>query len=300
MNDVQHAERRTRLEELDEPEIAPFVRAPAITDASVYWMPVSQFPVLPRQREWLQEFHTRLAALLQRQHGLREEVFLQFKALYPDLIDRFTSTASDHMPMTGMSLRPGTQPAPLPDLKSIQRQVEDATKSGTGVDTARWTPDYLHWFARKRPKEQREHFFGHAGMMTLYLQPDPQTAAPVVEMPGFVKKLSVYDANMQDNIQAAYGLRDTFLAHSKEVFGEPFRNDPAYKGMAFILPLLSSASLLEATAEERAQWFGVFHGYFIESRQDSGMVLALQPPDFDVSLYELLRTMQEDGLVYRT
>lgn len=290
---------RMRLQQVADIRIDPFVRAPAITDSSVYWMPVSQFPMLPFQREWLEKFHVRLAALLKDRQGLREELFLQFKSLYPDLIDRFTSTSSAFMPMSGMSLRPGSRPTSLPDLDAVRKQVESAQKNGTGVDTKTWMPDYLHWFARKRPVEQRSGFLGHGGLMTLYIKPDPETAAPVVEMPGFVKSLKVYDDKMQDDIQAGYSLRDAFLKKSKEVFGEAFRDDPAYNGMMFILPLLTSESLLSATPKERAVWFSVFDGYFIESQQDSGMVLALKHPDFDESMSDLLREMREAGIVYR-
>lgn len=289
---------RSRLEQLEELALDPFVRATAVTDASVYWMPVGKFPMLPWQREWIQEFHARLARLFKKS-GLREEVFLQWKTLYPDLLDRFTKTSSEHVPVTGMSLKPGNAPVEAPDLESVRKQVEDAQKNQTGVDTTRWMPDYLHWFARKRPVEQREHFLGHGGMLTLYIAPDPATSAPEVEMPGFVKKLSVYDARMQDDIQAAYSLRDAFLARSKEAFGAAFREDPAYRGMAFILPLLTGASLVSATPDERAAWFDVFHGYLVESKPDSGMVLAVKSPEFDETLSELLREMRDDGFVYR-
>ncbi len=286
---------RRRLEKVEVQGLDPFVRAPAITDASVYWMPVRQFPMLPRDREWLAEFHRRLAILLQKEHGLREELFLQFKVLYPDLIDRFTATSSDFMPVTGMSLRPGTSPVSPPDLDSIREQVEGAQKGSTGVDTTRWMPDYLHWFVRKQPEKQREAFLGHGGLITLYLAPDGGTAAPVVEMPGFVKKMSIYDPNMQEAIQAGYSLRDTFLPRSKEVFGAAFKQDPAFKGMAFILPLLNSESLLQATPEERSRWFEVFSAYLIESRPDSGIVLALKEPDFDAKLIDLLADMRREG-----
>jgi hypothetical protein len=141
--------------------------------------------------------------------------------------------------------------------------------------------------------EQRASFLGYGGLLTLYIKPGPETAAPVIEMPDFVKSLKVYDARMQDDIQAAYSLRDAFLKQSKEVFGEPFR-------MLFILPLVSSESLLASLEEERAAWFSAFDAYFVESQQDFGLVLALKDPDFDEPLNDLLQNMREDGLVYRS
>jgi hypothetical protein len=293
------AKKHSRLHPVEELKLEPWLRAPSITDCSVYWLPVHSFPMLPQQREWIGEFHLRLAALMKSDRGLREETFLQFKSLYPDLIERFTDTSSQFMPVTGMSLRPGEQPTPLPDLDAIRTQVESAQKNGTGIDTTSWMPDYLQWFVRKRPVDQRVNFLGYGGLLTLYIEPDPATVAPVLDLPGFVKSLPVYDPNMQSDIDAAYSLRDAFLAKSKATFGKPFMKDPAYRGMAFILPLLSSQSILNATPEQREEWFGVFDGYFLESKQDRGMVLVLKDSEFDQTLNELLQKMAEDGLVYR-
>jgi len=291
---------RSRLEPVEEATLDPWVRAPAITDNSIYWMPVDPFPMLPQQREWIDAFHGRLATQMKSRFQLREEVFLQFKALYPDLLDRFTSTSSQFMPVSGMSLRPGEQPKALPDLESIRKQVEAATKNGTGVDTNVWMPDYLQWFVRKLSAEQRASFLGYGGLLTLYIAPDPATVAPALKLPGFFTSMPIYDDSIQANLDAGFALRDAFLNKSKEVFGEPFREDPSYKGMAFILPLLSSQSILDATPEQRQIWFSVFDGYLIESKQDRGMILAVKDPAFDEVLKDLIKQMREDGLVYRS
>lgn len=116
MSGVSSPQVRSRLEEIPSLSIEPFARATGITDASVYWIPVWGFPILPRQSEWLREFHRRLATHLADNGALRQECFLQFKSLYPDLIDRFTSTSTRFLPMTGTALTPGVAPRRLPQL----------------------------------------------------------------------------------------------------------------------------------------------------------------------------------------
>ena len=60
------------------------------------------------QREWLEQFLRRLADVVKNEHDLREEWFLQFKSLYPHLLNRLTERANKYHPMTGMTLAPGT------------------------------------------------------------------------------------------------------------------------------------------------------------------------------------------------
>ena len=291
---------KSRLSEYKEPTLAPFVRATTVIDCSIYWLPVSQFPMLPRQREWILEFHKRLGTHLAQTRKLRQEMFLQFKSLYPDLLNSFTATSGDHMPMTGASLTPGEVPPELPDFESVKKQVEAAGKNGKPLDVNQWMPDVLHWFLLKKPERQRELFFGRGGMFTLYLAPDPETVAPVIEVPRYMRTHPAYSDSMQGEINAAYSLRDKFLKQSKEAFGEPFRGDASYKGLMFVLPLFTSASLVQATPEQREAWFAIFDGYLIESKVDTGLVLALKEPQFDEELMILLERMEADGHVYRS
>ncbi len=255
--------------------------------------------MLPHQREWIQEFHRRLAAHLKTSHGLREECFLQLKFVYPDLINKLTETSSEYIPMIGASLVPGTLPPLLPDFEAIKKQVENASKDGKPVDVNKWMPDHMLWFLLKKPEKQRADFFGVGGMLTLYLPPDPEAIAPVFEMPRIVKSHPAYSDTMQTEIQAGYSLRDNFLMQSKNIFGEPFRRDPSFRGLLFALPLLTSSSLLSATADQREAWFTVFSAYLIESKPDRGMLLAVKWPDFDLTLAEITDCMKEDGFVYR-
>ena len=103
----------SQLSEPDRNQIEPFLRAMGMKDAPVYWSPVWEPPMLPFQRTWLLEFHRRLAVVLEN-GGLRQESFLRLKSLYPDLIDTFTKTSAEFLPLTGGGLKPGVAPVGIP------------------------------------------------------------------------------------------------------------------------------------------------------------------------------------------
>lgn len=289
----------SRLSETGPVTIAPFTRAQSITDASIYWIPVWDFPVLPFQRTWLREFHRRLAAQLRKAYGTRQECFLQFKSLYPDLLDTFSETSGQFLPMTGRGVVPGSTPAPAPDFKQVREQVEQATQSGEPVDTQRWMPDYLHWFLTKEPELQRDRFFGYGGMLTLFLPEDKQAQAPSLALPRVITSHPAYTHGTDKEIQAMYSLQDSFLQRSKQMFGESLRSDANFKGLLFVLPLLSGRLATAASAEERARWFNLFTGYFIESKEDKGLVLLISEPGYDEALSLIVQGMERDGYVYR-
>ncbi len=292
-----------RLQPIAELSLHPFVRATEIEDCSLYWMPVDSFPMNNMQRTWLLTFHQRLALHLQQKYKLREEVFLHFKCIYPDLVSRFGETSLDFVPMMGAAITPGTsQPKPI-DMQSLKEQVGQASKNGTLLNTQQWMPDLLYWFSGKKPVEQKQAFYGQGGMMSLFLAPDPETAPPDIYLPLLVRTSPGFIGSgaekMQSEVARAYSLRDAFLNKSKEVFGAPLREQASYKGMLFILPFFTAATLTSVSAELRKVWFDVFEGYFIESPVDEGVLLMLKKPDFDEELGLLMEKMREDGHVYR-
>jgi hypothetical protein len=297
------AEKASRLEPIDEKPLDPFVRARDVEDCSIYWMPVSSYPMNFMQRKWLLEFHQRIAQHLKQKYELREEVFLHFKHIYPHLVDRFTETSVDYVPMAGASVTPGT---PLPErlnMEGLKAQVDEATEKGTLLDVTKWMPDFLYWLSSKKPVEQRESFLGQGGMMTLFLAPDPNTKAPTIELPRYIRTspgFATSRANLMNaEIEKAYSMRDGFLAKSKAIFGEPLREDSSYKGLMFVLPFFTAKNLTNATAEQRSSWFEVFDGYMVESPGDQGLLLVINQPDFDDELAEIVHDLKKDGHVYR-
>lgn len=291
--------RPSRLSPTSLPEdLAPFVRAAEITDVSLYWMPIKEFPVLPRQRGWILEFLKRLGPALKASDGLREENFLPFKSLYPDYLDRFTQMSVEYLPLSGISLAPDTKPTNNPTFEEIKNLIEEGSKSGKPIDVNQFVPDILYWFLMKRGEEQRQDFWGGGGMITLYLKPDMASQAPKIHFPKVITSRPDFDKGMEGKIQATYSMKDSFLQKSKELFGKPFEKLPMYQGLRFILPILSSSNLMNVAAAERERYLQLFDGMFIESKADHGMLMMMKNPLFDDQLFEILQSMLKDGHEY--
>jgi hypothetical protein len=289
-------EQRKRLTPLEQsPQLLPFVRAPELTDIALYWLPVRGYPMPAGQRHWILAFLRRLKSRLTRDKKLRLETFLQFKALYPDLLNRFLSRSQEYQPLTGLLLRPGTKPPDLPTFEDIEAE----TKKGGPIDVAQWMADYCYWFLAKQDERQREDFFGWGGMILLFLEPDPGTKPPDLKIPKVMRTHpALKDVDVEAKMAIAYSLQDKFLKQSKEVFGNLVREDPTYPGIPYILPLLQSNDVVDATLKERAQWFEVFHVYCVESKPDKGILLATKDVDFDETLIALVEELREDGIEY--
>jgi hypothetical protein len=291
---ASHPARRSRLMEARKDDsLTPWVRAVDVTDCSLYWMPISGFPMPHLERQWMLAFLTKLGAKLKKT-GLREEWFLLFNYLFPDLLDTFTSRAGDYMPIAGMTLTPGHAPVKRMEFEELKEVIENAEKKGEMVDVTQWMPDGAQWFARKHPEEQRRDFFGHGGTFGLYLKP-PAEVPQLPEIPLFIRSHPSFSADIEADYQMAMSMQDGFLQKSKEMFGEPFRNDPAYEGFVFILPLLNAEAAVSAEPKERQRWLELADAYFFESKEDNGMLLLCKDPEFDESLREILDELREEG-----
>lgn len=283
-----------RLSEIGS-SLLPFRRALSLDDISLYWLPVARFPVPESQREWILDFYLRLDQEMQRR-DLRVETFLQFKSLYPDLLKPFLKTTNQYQPITGVSIVYGELPPEPPTFEEIQRTVE----KGGMVDVNQWMADYCHWFLVKKPQEQRRNFFGHGGVFSLYLKSDPSVTPPKVEIPRIVRTHPMFEKmEVEAKISAAYGLSDGFLKKSHEMFGEPFRDDPSFEGILFVIPLLFSRHFLDVSTSERQRWFELFDAYMIESPTDKGVLLAVNDPNFDEALESILNAMREEKFYYQ-
>ena len=291
---------RKRLFKHQEPSLAPFVRASGIADCSVYWCGVREFPMSGYERSWLLEFLRRLAQLLKQNHGLREETFLQSKSTLPDLMPVFLKQSSTYLPVAGMTLIPGPEPVKLPTIEEMQEAVMAAAESKTAPDVSQWMADYAHLFLDKSSEAQREDFFGYGGMFSLLLKPDSKPKQTLPALPRIMTSHPAYSGTLPKQFEMAQSFQDDFLARSKLIFGEPFREDPSYKGLPFILPLLTAASILQAVPDVRKQWFELFDFYWIESKPDGGLLLVYKDPDFDPQLIDLLENMRSDGHIYRS
>lgn len=284
---------RPRLSDPTTSSLLPLRRAETIDDISFYWLPVYQFPIPPAQVRWILEFH-RLLDFELTKDGLHPETFLQFKTLYPELLNRFLETAPDYQPFTGVSLRHGEA---LPEPITFEK-LEAEVKKGGLIDVNQWMMDYCHWFLTKRPLDQRKDFFGLGGICSLWVPKDAGEESSL-QIPRIMRTHPLFKtSNVEEKIAGLYSLQDPFLNQLRDVFGEPFRNEPSYPGMLFVLPLFDSRAMLSSTAEERKIWFDIFGSYLIESVRDKGILLAVKDPEFDDRLVAILQQMELDGRTY--
>ncbi len=287
--------KRGRLTPVDRnPELAPWRRAQELTRCSLYWMPVSGFPVPLAQRAWLLQFLERLASTMSEQFELRREVFLQFKTV-PELMDTFLRNAQGFQPILGLSRRPGAAIPRVPDTATLTRMV----KEGKEIKFNEIAPDYSYWFLRKSGAKQLEAFWGHGGISMVFTKPDPAAAAPPLPFSAaFRKKCKGIEESGVDGLwEAAFALKDGFQAKSKELFGTGLEDEPQYPGLPFILPLLQSSDFFNQLDQESAKWFQIFDVYLRESPEDLGILLASKT-DLDDTLIELLAKMRADGFTY--
>ena len=287
---------RKRLEPRDKsPQLSPFVRATKLTDIALYWLPVRQYPMRSPERQWILAFLARLKSKLAAAKKLRLETFLQFKALYPDLLDLFLSRSMEYQPMTGLLLQPGAKPPELPAAKDIEAEVA----KGGGVDVNQWMAEYCYWFMAKQDEQQRKDFLGAGGMMFLFMEADPNAKPPDIKISKVMRTHPAFkDVDIQGKMAIASSMQDKFLKQSKETFGETVRQEPAYPGIPYILPLLASEDFFRATPDQRTQWFDVFAVYCIESKPDKGILIAAKDLAFDDILIELLQDLREAGIEY--
>lgn len=277
------------------PDLAPFKRATELTDIALYWLPLSGFPIRQGERRWLLAFLKVLAQKLQAEKKLRLETFLEFKTLYPDLLNLFMSKTRDYRPLTGVLLQPGAKPPQLPTAEQIEAEVN----KGGPVDVNQWMPDYCYWFVAKKHENQREDFLGRGGMLFLFLAADPGAKPPEVVLPRVMRTHpALKDQDPEASLAIAFSLKDKFLKQSKEIFGQPMQDDPSFPGIPFVLPKFRSQDFFRASPEDRERWFGAFDVYCAESKADNGMIVAMKDTGFDESLIAIVDELRDAGLEY--
>jgi hypothetical protein len=279
-------------------DLLPLVRAREFTRCLLYWIPASPVPIPSVQRLWLNSFLDRLSLLMTKSHGLRSEVFLQYKTLIPDLYESFVDKALDLRPLMGLAQRPGQEIPPVPTLEDLQPIIEGKEK----YDLGKFVGDFCYWFVRKNEKWQREQFWGHGGMTILYLAPDPATkTAPLRipkylrEYPGFSELFKLFDPDQA--VADAQALSDGFRKKSLEMYAEELKKSVQLKGIPFVIPLLSTRDFFNSPEDIFKKWFELFDIYVNESPADKGILIASKL-DIEEDLIGILKEMKEEGLIY--
>jgi hypothetical protein len=291
--------RRVRLSGCaNEPPLAPFVRATNLHPISLYWIPVAGFPIPFRQREWLLAFLEKLSAVLEETKGLQPETFLQLKYTRAELNRRFMQTLLEYEPVTGILLRPGEGMPQTPTSLEIKELVENPDANAE-IRIEHLTPDYCGWFLQKKGGDQRNDFLGVGGMMLLWVANDEANAPAKLKIPRSIRThpdFAKFDIDAQ--LRKLHSMQTPWLKQSKEIFGEPLREEGFFQGVPFILPRLDATDFMTATEEKLKEWFGVFGAYCIESEKDKGLLLAVGDPDFDETLQGILDEMRTEKLEF--
>jgi hypothetical protein len=288
--------RRIRLSE--QVDYVPWVRAEQqLEDCFLFWMPVSGFPMQHDEKEWISEFLNRLTKRLEQDHVLRSELFLQYKQITPQMGDTVRGYFTRCMKLLGLG-RFANQD--LPSFPTPE-QVKEAVDSGNAFDFRDWIGDYLIWFVGKQPVEQRRLFFGHGGMTTIFLPPDPKMKRFRLPFtPAFRQAMPLFQkVDVDAMIEGTAAMKDAFLEKSKALFGEGLEEKPEFPGLAFILPLLDSQHFFIAGPELRERWFSLFDVYVNESKKDKGVLLAFRKEEYKSVFLDVVESMKADKLHYR-
>lgn len=292
---VPSAKPRKRLH--DVADCAPWKRAEErLNDCFLFWMPVSDFLVRDDEKRWITEFLARLSARLEEAHGLRCEIFFQYKQITPELGEAFRGYAQKCMKLMGLGR---FADADLPSFPTAD-EIKKIVNSGKSVDFRDWMGDYLIWFIGKQPERQRELFLGHGGMTTIFLPPDSRTKPPRLPFtPALRASLPVFQkVDVDGMIAGTFAMQDAFLEKSKAMFGAGLESKPEYPGIAFILPLLDSGHFFLASPELRAKWFELFDVYVNESKKDKGLILAFQKEEYEQVFVDVLESLRRDKFIY--
>jgi len=261
--------RRPRLEDAEQ-HFSPWRRAARIEDASLFWMPVSAFPLRSDQKRWISEFFSRFGAGIERQLALKTEHFLQLKVIYPDLSDAFLATSQKLLPYQGLSRRPF---CPVIRPLAVQ-QIEEFMKGGSVPSFNDAAPDLCFWFLKPDAHDIHTSFLGCGGYTQIWLPQNPLQPSTTVPINKKTREHPAFQGlDIDGTVRATYALAHPFQAASKALFGQDLKNDPSVSGLPFVIPLLRSADVFAAGAETRRQWLDLMPIYANESREDSGIVL---------------------------
>ncbi|AEU38919.1 hypothetical protein [Granulicella mallensis] len=288
-NTLETVNKRPRLS--PQPTFAPWIPAPesAIADASLFWLPVSGFPLRYAERQWLLLFLERFSAALTQSGKLRCEHFMQQNEIRGPLHHSYHQYKERCViyPGLGRSMSGGTTLFP-PD-GAPATQPEENEKHGERIGQS------LLWFANKQPIPQRELFAGYGGFIALFLPPDPK---PKVRPPNMAISPALRAAHpafqrfdVEQIVSGTAARLDAFLDRSKTLFGSDLAHRAELRRMDFVLPLLDSATVFGASPEERSLYFELFDVYVGESRKDKGVVLLFQKPEYEQVMLDVVATM---------
>jgi len=274
----------------------PFRRAESLTGSSLFWLPVSNFPVRTQEKQWLLGFFALFQEGLKKALEFRQENFLNFDYIYPHLQDVFLRHSLEFNPITGMLVQP-SKPVFRPPTEEQMREI---LESGDASPIRNAPKNIAYWLAKKKGLRQMEVFFGYGAMVSLWLPVTEKTRVPDFRLPKKALKNPAFAGlDLESEIEFTYSLRDPFLPKSKEIFAPGLAGDPQYGGMPFAVPLLSAQDIFYASGDLREAWLDLMGAYVCESRTDQGILLWGRR-DIELVMLDCLRVLHEQDLQYPT
>jgi len=274
---------------------APFRHADSLAGSTLLWLPVSGFPIRSTEKDWILRFLELFSGMLRTKLQLRQENFVNFDYIYPNLHSLFIANAPEFYPICGILASP-SKPLYRPPT---QEQIQEALESGDH-SIFRGSKSMAYWLARKKGLEQAKVFLGYGAFLSMWLPPSPESQPPELPLNRKIfRNPMLANVDVGAEMEFLFSLNDPFLKKSKEIFAPNLESDPQYRGMLFAAPLMTAQDIFYARGEQRDLWLSLFSAYLVESRPDHGILLWGRP-DVDPVLKECLQAMRDQGLKYPT
>ncbi len=274
---------------------SPFRRAESLVGSSLLWLPVSGFPIRSTEKDWILRFLELFSGTLRTKLQLRQENFVNFDYIYPNLHSLFIANAPEFYPICGILASP-SKPLYRPPT---QEQIQEALESGDH-SIFRGSKSMAYWLARKKGLEQAKVFLGYGALLSMWLPPSPECQPPELPLNRKIfRNPMLANVDVGAEMEFLFSLNDPFLKKSKEIFAPNLESDPQYRGMLFAAPLMTAQDIFYARGEQRDLWLSLFSAYLVESRPDHGILLWGRP-DIDPVLKECLLAMRDQDLKYPT
>jgi hypothetical protein len=272
----------------------PFRKAESLVGSSLFWLPVSGFPMRQPEKAWVIEFDRQFTLAMKEKLKFRQENFINFDFIYPDLMTPFLKHASEFNPVPGMLVQPSQEVFRAPTEKEIQ----DIIASGDASKVRNATKNIVYWLPKNKGAKQLTIFGGYGALMSIWLPPCPKTKPPDFRIPPkILENPNFKPLNIPGEIELTFALADSFLPNSLKVFAPDIKDNPQYSGMAFAIPLITSRDILTTPGDVRELWLSLMGAYLAESRDDQGLLLWGRP-DIDPLVKQILEGMLEQEIIY--